>query len=806
MKKFKCFLSSNRYPLILLILPFIVFWRDLLPVPERVFFGNDAILSFNTLASIIYQLREGIIPLWDPHTFFGIPLLTRPDSMVFYPPFGLLVLISTVFKISNQAIYLLMEVTTVFHFSLAGIGTYLFLRKINLSRFSAFIGGLIYMLNGGLIAFANTTALQVSMSLLPFVLITFDDLIRKPNLRRLSIFSLVFAMPVITFSWTSAITYHSMLLFYYFLFVFFSRDIKSFWKSGIYAFLGLIFAALISAVVVLPGLEVPLISNRATLNFTQSAFAGNLKPWQVFDFIIPYLTATNYGGTEVLHLYQGTLPYTYVGILTWLLIIPAFYKRRHKLQLFFFFLAVTVLLFSFGGDSPIFGIFYLLFFPVMRVFSEHRLALYIVQFGLAVTAAYGLENITVYYQEHKEKIIKYKEWLLGLFKLILLVTFIIFFRVDQFLWSLKQPENPPTPYFHGLNALVLFVLLFVFSLCCFYLLESSKRVFKVVVFLVLFFDLFLFAEKYPINLIGVDPTKLIPNHEVVKFITKDNNNGFYRSDVRALPHNYASGLFGINHIVGYLVYTNKITFSFYELMSLAPRNSLVDTLSALRYAVTETDMNSEGYKLAFTQEVNRTNFPYYFHLGVGGWEPVPLGTKIRVYENTSYFRYPILVDKVLSVNDDEARYLISSQKFNPQETALVFNQQSNLVFSDPSNLVSNLGDTGPSVASASESLLTIAERNTEKIYSANIRSTGFLVTSWPYYPDWKVQIDGVDREVIRTNLAFMGVTVPPGKHEIKFYYQPRAFFIGLTISALSLILSLVFIVLGRPPKEKNSKL
>lgn len=787
MYKIKNFLLTHKYPIALIIIPFVVFWRNLLPIPGQVFLGNDSILSFNTLASLIFQLRQGILPLWDPHTFFGIPLLTRPDSMVFYPPFGLFVLFGTLVKISNQTIFYLMELLTVFHYSLAGIGTYLFLKKLNLSKFSAFIGGLIYMLNGGLIAFATTTALQVSMSLLPYVLLTFDSLVRKPSLRRLSIFSLVFALPVITFSWTSAITYHSIFLFYYFWYLFFTREIKSFWKAGFFAFFGLVLAAFVSAVVVLPGLEVPVISNRANLNFAQSAFGGNLQPRQIFDFFIPYLTATNYSETEVLHVYNGTVPYTYVGLLTWLFIIPSFYKKRHALQLFFFFASIIILLFSFGGDSPVFSLFYVLFFPLMRVFSEHRLVLYLAQFCLAVTAAFGLENVYLYYKDNHQQIVRYRGWLLNFFKLLLLTAVIIFLRVDQVFWTLREPQEPPTPYFQGLSNLVLFLIVFGTSVSCFFLLDTKKRAYKLIIFLVLFFDLFMFAEKYPINQLGVNPTYLLSNNEVVQYLTQDNSHSYYRSDIRAIPHNYASSLFNINHIIGYLVYTNKITVSFYELMSFNPRNRLVDTVAALRYVVTETDINTVGYKLVFEHTVSISDRQYY-HIGVGGWELVPAGTKIRVYENMAYFPFPILVNNVVSVDDSTAKDLMVNQKYNPKESAIVGIEDSNFV----DDLKK---DTAQGTNTVTEPL-TLVDKNTEKVYSTNAVDERLLVTTLPYYPDWKVQVDGVQAEVIRTNLAFMGVVVPSGRHEIRFYYQPNAFILGFIISVVSLLFSLLLAIFG----------
>src|SRR3989344_8557393 len=91
-------LHTLIYILTLAILPVVFFWRNFYPFMEKVYFGNDSLISLYTLFSIAGQIKDGFVPLWDPHTFFGIPLLSRPDSLVFYPPLGCLALACAFFK------------------------------------------------------------------------------------------------------------------------------------------------------------------------------------------------------------------------------------------------------------------------------------------------------------------------------------------------------------------------------------------------------------------------------------------------------------------------------------------------------------------------------------------------------------------------------------------------------------------------------------------------------------------------------------------------------------------------------------
>ena len=57
-----------------------------------------------------------------------------------------------------------------------------------------------------------------------------------------------------------------------------------------------------------------------------------------------------------------------------------------------------------------------------------------------------------------------------------------------------------------------------------------------------------------------------------------------------------------------------------------------------------------------------------------------------------------------------------------------------------------------------------------------------VVVAQTYYHDWHAKIDGQPTTLFRANYAFQAVLVQPGKHQIHFFYQDRAFEIGAAIS------------------------
>jgi hypothetical protein len=61
---------------------------------------------------------------------------------------------------------------------------------------------------------------------------------------------------------------------------------------------------------------------------------------------------------------------------------------------------------------------------------------------------------------------------------------------------------------------------------------------------------------------------------------------------------------------------------------------------------------------------------------------------------------------------------------------------------------------------------------------------GFLVLADTDFPGWTARVDGVEREVIRANVAFRAVAVRPGDRVVSFEYRPASFRIGCVVSLL----------------------
>jgi uncharacterized membrane protein YfhO len=59
-----------------------------------------------------------------------------------------------------------------------------------------------------------------------------------------------------------------------------------------------------------------------------------------------------------------------------------------------------------------------------------------------------------------------------------------------------------------------------------------------------------------------------------------------------------------------------------------------------------------------------------------------------------------------------------------------------------------------------------------------------------YYPHgWDAYIDGNKAEYVKANYVLRGMSVPAGKHQVEFKFEPRSYAIGNTLTLVSTLLA-----------------
>jgi hypothetical protein len=113
---------------------------------------------------------------------------------------------------------------------------------------------------------------------------------------------------------------------------------------------------------------------------------------------------------------------------------------------------------------------------------------------------------------------------------------------------------------------------------------------------------------------------------------------------------------------------------------------------------------------------------------------------------------------------------------------------------------------GPLAKPAVPPTVQVTKRHHTRVQvSVKTQREGLLVLGDPWYPQWRVKVDGHPAELLRVDHAFRGVLVPAGDHQVVFSYQDRALQAGLAISAAT-ALALVGLWWWRRPRRRAATL
>lgn len=98
------------------------------------------------------ELLQGRLPLWNPYTYSGHPFLADPQAALFYPLNTLVMLVTTpletLFDSAPAARLFFLQVEVVLHVALAGFFTYLLLHALTRSQAAGILAGVMFAFSG----------------------------------------------------------------------------------------------------------------------------------------------------------------------------------------------------------------------------------------------------------------------------------------------------------------------------------------------------------------------------------------------------------------------------------------------------------------------------------------------------------------------------------------------------------------------------------------------------------------------------------------------------------------------------------
>jgi hypothetical protein len=215
----------------------------------------------------------------------------------------------------------------------------------------------------------------------------------------------------------------------------------------------------------------------------------------------------------------------------------------------------------------------------------------------------------------------------------------------------------------------------------------------------------------------------------------------------------------------------------------------------------------------------------YFHKSIGGYHPA----KLRIYQDIIE-RYFSKSTNPGVLNMLNTRYLITQSPFSGGDTLIKRDEAfgpcwlvSNVkVVEDRVAAINALGstnlrDTAIVIKEAAtglvqpqrDSLATISMTkfdNDAIEYEVNGSGPQFAVFSEIYYPKgWNAYVDGKKTDYLNVNYVLRGISVPAGKHSIKFVFEPESVQQGRSIMFIASILIAIILVGGLFMAWKESR-
>lgn len=696
-------------------------------IPFKNFLITDPVRQLYPWKSLVIEAEKKVsLPLWNPYSFSGTPLLANFQSASFYPLN--LVFLIVPFHIS-WTIYILAG--PVF----AGIFMFAYLNNLKLKREASILGSLIFAFSGFSVAWMEWgNVLNVALWL-PLILLSIDKLFKSNKAP--SVAASKWAWIYLISLCCSFFAGHLQVFFYVFLLeslyiVFRWFENKRRMRSVLtFATLN-VFFIILTFIQWYPTLQFILLSARG-VDVVGYKAEGWFIPWQnLVQFIVPDF----FGNPTTLN-YTGIWNYAefigYIGIAPLIFALYSIFFRRDKNSLFFTFIAL--LCFAMALPSPISKIPFILHIPFIETAQPTRL-IFLIDFSLAVLVGMGYD----FYSRQKKGII-YLFMLssvifIGIWVFVLFGSFGIMYQED--LVVARKNLFLPTALFMSV-----FVVFFIARL--FHNLKSNmfdKAIF-IVLFLIISFDLIRFGWKFEAF---TKKEYLFPESPVISYLKRQSGQFRVMSAASEIfPPNF-SAFYRIQTTDGYdplylmryaelsAAYSrNKpdisVPFGFNRIITLQDPKSRLADLFGVRYVLSATEIKSDKLSPVFSDGM------------------------IKVFENNSAFPRAFFVSTVY--------------KARGKQDAM------NAMF-DSNNLLNHVAivedagvdfkksyDTGKiNISDYSENYIKLKTEN---------QGEGFMVLTDTYYPAWHAKIDGKEAKIYLTDYTFRGLLIPKGNHEIEFY-------------------------------------
>jgi len=750
-------------------------------------FGSPDSLSPKAIGIALNDLSEksGELPQWQPWVFSGMPSAEAFTniSKLYFPEY-----LFKLFFLPGMLIQL-------FHLLFAGIGAFLLLRHFKCSDWAAGLGAIAFMITPymvTMVVFGHGSQMMTA-AYIPWVFWLTVRLYQNTNFSDTGWLAVLLGFQLQRGH--AQIAYYTwMLIGAYSLLMLITGLRNSDKKANIgkgfgYFILACLIGVGISLIIFLPAMDYTPFSIRGGsagggADYTY-ATGWSFHPKEIMTFFIP--SAFGFGGQP----YWGYMPFTdypnYMGIIILLLAMIGLIHKRELIHWFFIFTSILALFISFGKH---FSLVYDLFFNIFPYFNKFRvphMILIILQFNVAVLAAFGLDELVAL----KAEIIPKWFWGFAAAVGLAFVGMILFGSgiESAVRGSFSPPMMQDPRAAQALNNLRwslwrediwLMILLsgaFMVMIWLWIKRKVSQHVIVSIIVASAILDIGIVNHKIiqPSRASGRG-SQLISKRAVDRFFQIDEIIQFLLADKSIYRIYPVGGLFGESRFAAF----GLESIGGYHPAKLKRYNTFLAKTGNVA-AIPVLRMMNVKYLIS----PQKINHPELSLVKSGALKSARGDLPIEVYEVNNTLPRAWFVNKTEVVSEEDVWNKIMQPDFDPRNIAYVPNEVS--------------------VSSGSQVSITHFEKGIHRItMSTESDGNHFLVLSEVFYPlRWKAKIDGEEMQTHIVNGILRGVVVPTGKHTIEFIYDKSAFNKGLTISLVSFVMALGFIGLGYFGNKKS---
>lgn len=727
--------------------------------PDRQLVGTDYIAAGHFFSEFISgRFAAGAIPKWTPYVFGGLPVYANPGG-TYYPAH---ILASLVLPPERALVAVF-----VIQFTIAGIGTYLFLRALALSAWTAALGGLAYEFTGITLSYvyAGHDGRIIAATMLPVVLLCVSRALESGQ--PLWFLALAAAVANLLLSFQIQSAYYVLLAAAAWgLFVLWrchgSVDVRVLARRTGLSVLAVALSFGIAAVNFLPFASYVAESPRADLSVRGYDYATSfsMPPQETIGLAIPEWQG-------ILDGYHGLSPFKYhteyVGAFVLVLLLVGIRKTwRDPRWRFFLGLGVFALVMAWGGYTPAYHAYYRIL-PGVSKFRAPSIGFFLVSFSLVVMASLALDFLVTHRTPRRVARVPYLPLVLVVGGLGALIA------VGQ------------TPVEQGVARFGLFAAAISVILWCWWRGMGNPRLLLGALGVLVFADLSIIGRRF---LETVDPPSiLLQPDDVVRFLLDQHpqrvwvfpapagtgsgylGNGTYGVSTDFLMHfklRQMGGEHG-NQLQRWNDYVGGSARKMVDWSNLTLRAGLIDAAS-VDYIVSTVELET-----------------------VKGTENATTGNLKQVFSN----------DRVLIYHNGRAMprayftpvvHLVASRaQAHDGVLAELWHAQDSTFVEVPQGVAFPALERGPVTGDA---VIDPSDNPDRVVVRTTSDRDAMLVLTEAYADGWQVSIDGRSTVIYPANYAFRGVNVPKGKHVVTFEFKPPAVYAGIRISLVSLALLL----------------